>query len=170
MWSWSHTAEAYENLQLRIADQDRKWLEVVWGEWKASTSGHFLPTAPSHDFDERRYLRANAAAKQLSTEELVSRIYALAERQSLCTNGGWEAMCCPYHCGVHTLAFSAPRYVVVWDNGHASGRLSDVHHSRTDAVDYGESWLIDMIAADPDPAGAEQAYSYEVIELEDDDE
>lgn len=50
-------------------------------------------------------------------------------------------------------------YQIIWDNGHASGALYG--RFETEA----EDWLREMIAIDHDPAAAEEAYSYEVVEV-----
>jgi len=105
-WSWSHTAEAYQNVRDNIAAMDRKWLEVCFAEWKAAgRGGHFPPDGFSTEpFEDRPYRRALSAAKYMVTEELAERVWELAERQAICTNGGWQAWCCPYGC--HEVSFS----------------------------------------------------------------
>lgn len=117
-WEWSHSQEAYDNLRLQLEAQDREFLETVYAEWKAegrpgwfgSDGRHAITTA---GFDERRYQRALCAAKDLSTDVLVEKIYNLAERQASCTNGGWEAWTCPYGCAVHMLPFEHPRQLEI---------------------------------------------------------
>ena len=111
VWSWSHSIEAYRDLEQSIAAQPREWLEVVFAEWKASTRGAFHPRPSfSIDFDERRFDRALGAAKHLSSEALAERIYAWAERQGTCDNGGFEAWCCPHGCACHALAWDAYKH------------------------------------------------------------
>jgi len=109
-WSWSHTAEGIEGFRAQLHAQPRAWLLNVWSEWKANPEGHFRPRKfGSDDFDERRAIRAYCSADAwMSNEALADRIFDLAERQSTCTNGGWEAWACPYGCGSHTLPFDAP--------------------------------------------------------------
>jgi hypothetical protein len=55
-------------------------------------------------------------------------------------------------------------FKILWDNGHACGTLSGTYDNEADAEAAGEDWLREMIAIDDDPAAAEEAYSYEVIE------
>ena len=108
-WEWSHAPEAYADLYENIHEQPREWLLVVYAEWKASSGGYFHPRQNARtDFDERRYLRALVGAECLCNETLADKIYELAERLRLCTNGGWEAWCCPHGCGCHQLPFSRP--------------------------------------------------------------
>lgn len=109
VWSWSHTQAAYDDLQETIAAQSREWLEEVYAEWKSSPGGHFAEGARSFsiDLDDRMYQRALCAARYIDAGLLAERIYAWAERASNCTNGGWEAWCCPHGCGCHTLAWDA---------------------------------------------------------------
>lgn len=100
-WSWSHTAEAYASLSERIGLQSREWLQIVYAEWEAAE--------PDDDggeagFNEAKYKEALAHAKTLDGEVLADYIYTKAEEQALCTNGGWEAWCCPWGC--HLLSFS----------------------------------------------------------------
>ncbi len=100
VWSWSHTNEAYAAVRDNIAAKPREWLEICYAEWKAvGGAGLFHPRKPEHDgFDDRRYERALASAKHLCETELAVRIYDWAERSSTCSNGGFEAWCCPSGC------------------------------------------------------------------------
>ena len=56
-----------------------------------------------------------------------------------------------------------PRYKVIWDNGHSSGALPGTYSDEEEAEGAGEEWKREMVAVDPDPAEAEEVYSYEVI-------
>ena len=109
-WSWSHTPEAYEGFRSQLHVQERDWLIEVYSEWKAKPfPGHFHPKSHSIstvDFDEARAERAKASVHDLSNDALADRIYDLAERQALCTNGGWKGWSCPYGCDIHMLPFN----------------------------------------------------------------
>jgi hypothetical protein len=61
---------------------------------------------------------------------------------------------------------SDPTWEVVWDNGHASGSLG-TYPSEEAAEAAAESWRLEMIAMDDDPAEAEEAYSYDIYGPED---
>ncbi len=103
-WSWSVTVEAMQALRLTIAKQPREWLRVVFAEWKSSPRGFFHPDRYGDaEFDEARYQRALKKAEKLPDDVLAEKIYELAERLSTCTNGAWEAWCCPHGCTMHML-------------------------------------------------------------------
>jgi hypothetical protein len=58
-------------------------------------------------------------------------------------------------------------FKVIWDNGHACGELAGGPFETEDAAEeFGENWRREMIAMDPDPKAAEEAYSFDVIEIE----
>lgn len=104
-WSWSHSQEAYHNLRANIYGQDREWLEVVFAEWRAAQGKHGIINSIHADFSNRKYERALAWAKQQDRDWLAEFIYEQSEQFSTCTNGGWEAWCCPHGCGSHQLPF-----------------------------------------------------------------
>lgn len=59
---------------------------------------------------------------------------------------------------------------ILWDNGHDCGLLSGSYDTETAAKDAAEDWLAEMLAIETTPearADAEEAYSYEVVERED---
>lgn len=58
------------------------------------------------------------------------------------------------------------KFQVIWDNGHASGALTETFDAPSAAEAYGNNWLREMISADEDPAAAEEAYTFEVQEIE----
>ena len=58
------------------------------------------------------------------------------------------------------------KFRVIWDNGHASGALAETFDDPDAAEAYGNNWLREMISADEDPAAAEDAYTFEVQEIE----
>src|SRR4051794_20203960 len=102
-WEWSHTTEAYMAVRTNIENQPREWLEVVWAEWVALTPD---PDDRWHDrMDLRRYAKACVRAKSKAREYLVEFIQRKTEELRLCTNGGWEAHCCPFGCGCHMVPF-----------------------------------------------------------------
>lgn len=56
-----------------------------------------------------------------------------------------------------------PSYIVIWDNGHSSGRLSQAFDNYADARAYAENWWNGMVKGDNDPKEAAEIYSYEVV-------
>jgi len=51
-------------------------------------------------------------------------------------------------------------FIVSWDNGHATGDIAGRFDDEDDAIEAGEAWKAEMVAADPEEA--EDVYSYEV--------
>jgi hypothetical protein len=96
-WEWSHSVEAYEAARENVKAKDREWLEVVWAEWEASTP-------ESDEMDIGKY--DEKLAKRLPEDILTDAIWEKMQEQALCTNGRWEAWCCPFGCGCHMVSFS----------------------------------------------------------------
>jgi hypothetical protein len=105
-WSWSHTGEAYAAVQKQIEEKDREWLEVVWSEWISATPHPRFGISFSAELDERRYAKALIRAKAKSTEYLAEFIWEKTEAYATCSNGGWEAYCCPFDCMCHQVPFT----------------------------------------------------------------
>lgn len=106
-WSWSHTQEAYDYAEQQIRAQPREWLEVVFAEWRAQQGKRGQQSDDNNLFNERKYNRALAYAKQhMSRQQLADYIWKKAEELRTCTNGGWQAYACPYGCGPHLVRFS----------------------------------------------------------------
>ncbi len=105
-WEWSHTPEAYEAVRKNIFRKDRKWLEVVWAEWVTASNRDTrrMPLGATN-FDHRTYETALARTKNKMTGYLKEFIWECTEELRNCTNGGWEAHCCPYGCGCHMVPF-----------------------------------------------------------------
>lgn len=58
-------------------------------------------------------------------------------------------------------------YRVIWDNGIDCGELAGgPFETEEQAAAFGENWRAEMVAIDDDPEEAEEAYSYEVEEIE----
>lgn len=55
-------------------------------------------------------------------------------------------------------------FKINWDNGHACGQFPQGYETEEAAEEAGKDWLAEMIAMDPDPVGAAEAYTYEVVE------
>lgn len=118
VWEWSHTEQAYDNVQENIKRQSREWKEIVFAEWRAAQR----PKSDAFDerFNERKYERALKWVKtpgNMTDEALDEFIWERANAQRNCDNGGYNAHCCPYGCGPHCVEF---------------GRLGD--HDDPDAV------------------------------------
>jgi hypothetical protein len=66
--------------------------------------------------------------------------------------------------GTHVAALSQNyEWTVRWDNEHACDTLG-TFDTREAAVAAGSDWLVQMFGIDTDPAEAEAAYSFEVLE------
>jgi hypothetical protein len=57
-------------------------------------------------------------------------------------------------------------YIVIWDNGHASGTLAGSYADELAANSAGNEWWSEMVALDPNPTEAAGVYSYEVVEVD----
>lgn len=106
-WEWSHTGEAYQNVEANIKAKPREWLEVVFAEWRAAQDKRGIPQTGTHNFDERKYNRALAYAKrpEITDEWLAQFIWERTEELRTCENGGWKAWACPSGCGCHLIPF-----------------------------------------------------------------
>ena len=114
-WSWSHTDEAYAEIEQQIhekadaannGDQEASgWLQVVWSEWVAS---NWKKDRVTTDLDLRKYERATARAKrqgeELGYDKLATDIWNWSSELATCTNGGGNAWCCPFGC--HLIPFT----------------------------------------------------------------
>ncbi len=100
-WEWSHTVEAYSYAQEQVQKQERSWLEVVFAEWEALDSREDFEDG----FNEEKYNAALLHAKELPDDVLADFIWEKMEALATCTNGGWEAHCCPFGCGCHMVPF-----------------------------------------------------------------
>jgi hypothetical protein len=109
-WSWSHAAEAYAYAQEQVQKQDRSWLEVVFAEWRAGQEKGGVINPVSTNFHQRKYDRALKYAKALppglGDEVLAEFVWEKMSEFATCTNGGWEAWCCPFGCMSHMVPFS----------------------------------------------------------------
>lgn len=105
-WSWSHTNEAYAAAEQNVRNQDREWLEIVYGEWHAAElddDGEL----DINSFNEEQYNEALAEAKELADDVLADYIWERMSDAATCDNGGFNAWACPSGC--HTVSFSFPK-------------------------------------------------------------
>ena len=104
-WSWSHSAEAYDNLYQNLhnpAAISIEDLRIVYAEWMA-TGRDEDGNIDSDDFDSFLYNKMLEAAQEFDRERLADSIYTFAEEFATCTNGGHQAWICPHGC--HLLSF-----------------------------------------------------------------
>lgn len=103
-WEWSHTPDAYEDAQLNMQELDRETREVIAAEWMGTPRDQFGGYGFAH-LDEKRYRRGLRRAKRWDDEKLNEMIWQNMSGYATCTNGGYEAYCCPHGCGPHMVAF-----------------------------------------------------------------
>lgn len=96
-WSWSHTETAYQAVKTNIENMPRNRLKMIYAEWNAKEG--------ENDLNDAKYTEALDAAEGLRNEQLAEFIWEKTNAQRLCTNGGWEAYCCPFGCIAHTVPF-----------------------------------------------------------------
>ena len=103
-WEWSHTQEAYETARKNLGKKARRWLEVCWAEWCATTFKR-EETLEGPEFDGEEYERELDIVKEEKPdkEDLAQRIWDRMEQLRTCTNGGHEAYACPFGC--HLVSF-----------------------------------------------------------------
>jgi hypothetical protein len=104
-WEWSHSEGAYSHAEQHIRSKPREWLEVVWAEWVAAVPHPQHGMAFHANLDSRKYQKALVRAKNKTDEELADLIWQKASELRNCTNGGWEAHCCPFGCSCHMVPF-----------------------------------------------------------------
>ena len=105
-WSCSHTAEGWDNVRHNLGRKPRRWLEVCLAEIQAEEE------VGLEDMDceawQSRYCyalkRFRSRRYPVRKDAIVDAVFAFAEEQSLCTNGGFEVWCCPDGC--HKVSFT----------------------------------------------------------------
>lgn len=101
-WEWSHSAEAYAHAREQVQVQSREWLETVFAEW---TEHKGKRRASTLDWNQKKYDFGLARAKTLPGDTLADFIWEKMEELATCTNGGWQAYCCPHGCMGHMVPF-----------------------------------------------------------------
>lgn len=114
-WSWSHTGEAYDNARQNVHNLDDETLAVIYAEWKASRP---VPHQ-EHAFMQNRYPLALLGAQRLIArgmrEAVADAIWDWMSELATCTNGGYEAWCCPFGCAPHRVGFDLDRDGAIGD-------------------------------------------------------
>ena len=95
-WSWSHTAEAYDNARANLADLSRDELLEILGEWQYWEQEQALQNAENPTFELPEYWQHHP------TDILVDAIWERAEDLATCDNGGTYLWVCPDGC--HTVS------------------------------------------------------------------
>lgn len=93
-WEWSHIPEAYENARRNFMDLGESTIREIYTEWLVYQKVGDNPTLD--DFD------AVSEKGYIDRDQMWGWICELAR----CTNGGWEAHCCPYGCAIHQVSFT----------------------------------------------------------------
>lgn len=104
-WEWSHTPEAYEAAKLNMQELDRETREIIAAEWIGTPKDEFGGYGFSIDMDMKRYWKATCRVKRWTDERLNEFIWWNMVNLATCTNGGYEAYCCPHGCGPHLVPF-----------------------------------------------------------------
>ena len=99
MWEFSHSEEAYADLEENIYSQDRKWLETVYAEIQAIENG---------ELNQKKYKLELKTASNLSNDALAEAIFEWTMQDRTCDNGGFNAYCCPFRCECHMVSMSLP--------------------------------------------------------------
>lgn len=106
-WSWGHTQEAYNDAKRNMEALSRETREIIAAEWMGTLRDKFGGYGFSIDLDMKRYRRGERRAKRWTDEKLNDMIWKNMSDYATCTNGGWEAYCCPHGCGPHMVPFGS---------------------------------------------------------------
>lgn len=101
-WSWSHTQEGIQNARNQMEAMDRETRNVIAAEWLAKIKSDNYGCS---ELDTRKYYRSLPRVQQWDDDKLNEFIWTKMEEYATCSNGGWEAYCCPFDCGCHTVPF-----------------------------------------------------------------
>jgi hypothetical protein len=106
-WSWSHTAEAYQNARDSFLELPPSTLRVILAEWVAAERDEY----GEYDFNLRKYRKAIRENYRLERrlgphilESLAEDCWNRIEELATCDNGGWNCWVCPFGC--HTVPFN----------------------------------------------------------------
>jgi hypothetical protein len=116
-WEWSHTEEAYRNVERHLECLSQEELITIWAEWCALADAEHYEGG----FNEDVYTKTVEKFQRMRDPvNLPQAIYnrAAGEIQvgrrwygRTCDNGGFNAWVCPYGC--HTVPFDSPDEVEV---------------------------------------------------------
>ena len=105
-WSWSHTAEAYQNARDNFLELPPSTLRVILAEWAAAKRNEY----GGYDFNLRKYRKAIRENYRLERrlgphilESLAEDCWNKIEELATCDNGGFDCWVCPFGC--HTVSF-----------------------------------------------------------------
>ncbi len=107
-WEWSHSQEGLDNARRQMESLERVIRETIAAEWMGTPRCPYGLFSHSNDLDMKLYRRGLKRAARWSDEKLNDMIWKKMSEYATCSNGGWEAYCCPHHCGPHTVSFSPP--------------------------------------------------------------
>jgi hypothetical protein len=112
-WEWSHSADAYEYARDRLYKLSCQKLRVIWAEWQVKLAEPEEDTGWDQ-WDQEVYDAALKEATELTKKASYKQILAddvwdWMVDQATCDNGGFNAWCCPYGCGCHTVPFGPAR-------------------------------------------------------------
>lgn len=93
-WEWSHTDEAYRDAQENVQHLSKKTLLVILREWSYEDM---------EKSGKNPSFRLHKGVRKLPKDVLADAVWERMEELRACTNGGWEAYCCPDGC--HTVPF-----------------------------------------------------------------
>ena len=103
-WSWSHTEEAYLWARSELHTLSRDTLIEIAAEWRMHEKH------PDHDEAWTTQWPVSLSIMNrkfagLTEGSIAEFIWAKAEAQATCDNGGYNAWMCPYGCHPHCVDF-----------------------------------------------------------------
>ena len=105
-WEWSHTQEAYDYARQQMEELDRKVRNVIAAEWLAAIPHPRWGISFHAELDLKKYNKSLVRVADWNDDKINEFIWKKMDELRHCTNGGWEAWCCPFGCGCHMVNFS----------------------------------------------------------------
>lgn len=109
-WEWSHTDGAYADARANVERLPRADLLTILREWSYYDREQRSNRDSRYRFPRtiRGQFRLPTGVRQLSRDTLADLVWERMEEYRTCTNGGWEAYCCPDGC--HIVPFATERH------------------------------------------------------------
>lgn len=111
-WSWSHTIDAYEDAREQVQRLSKAELLTILREWayydrEQANTLRFHGSQVWTDTRGKtrvRGFRLPNGVRRLTQDTLADLVWDRMSAHATCTNGGWDAYCCPDGC--HTVPFA----------------------------------------------------------------
>jgi hypothetical protein len=105
-WEWSHTDDAYANAYDQVHRLPKSELLTILREWAykdRDDAGRLRGPAISKRSGRALGFRLPTGVRRLYRDTLADLVWERMSEYRTCSNGGWDAYCCPDGC--HTVPF-----------------------------------------------------------------